>query len=317
MSNQLAQLKTMTTVVADTGDFDTIQRYQPEDATTNPSLLLKAMQLEKYLPLAHQAVEWAKEKTDGNAVIGLAADKLSVLIGCKLMQQVPGFVSTEVDARLSFDTMATVEKAHQLIDMYKQQHADTSRVLIKVAATWEGVQAARILESQGIKCNLTLIFSFTQARACAEAGAYLISPFVGRILDWYKANQPDGDFSKENDPGVRSVKDIYSFFKQHGFATIVMGASFRNIEEIQELAGCDRLTVSPVLLEELANTQTELKRRLVPVDTIVAPPSVLTESQFRWDMNNNKMAADKLAEGIRQFAADQDTLEALLKNISQ
>ena len=315
MSSQLSQLKAMTTVVADTGDFEAIKTYQPEDATTNPSLLLKAMQIEKYRSLGEDAVAWARDNASDNDVVSLAADKLAVLIGGKLMEEGPGLVSTEVDARLSFDTMGTVEKAHQLIALYKSQGLDTSRVLIKVAATWEGVQAARILEEQGIRCNLTLIFSFAQARACAEAGAYLISPFVGRILDWYKANQPDADFEGEKDPGVKSVKEIYDFFKQHGFDTVVMGASFRNISEIQELAGCDRLTISPALLDELANTEGELPRKLIPADSPKAAPSPLTEQAFRWDMNQDKMASDKLAEGIRQFAIDQEKLEAMLSEM--
>ncbi len=319
MSSQLSQLKAITTVVADTGDFEAIKTYQPEDATTNPSLLLKAMQIEKYRSLGEDAVAWARDKAgnkaEGSDVIALAADKLAVLIGSKLMDEVPGLVSTEVDARLSFDTMGTVEKAHQLIDLYKSQGLDTSRVLIKIAATWEGVQAARILEEQGIRCNLTLIFSFAQARACAEAGAYLISPFVGRILDWYKANQPDADYEGENDPGVKSVKEIYDFFKTHGFATVVMGASFRNISEIQELAGCDRLTISPALLDELANTDGELPRKLTPADSPKPAPAPLTEQAFRWDMNQDKMASDKLAEGIRQFAIDQEKLEAMLSEL--
>ena len=315
MSRQLSQLKTMTTVVANTGDFEAIHTYQPEDATTNPSLLLKAMQIDRYRALAEDAVARARDIVTGNEVSAMAADKFAVLIGGKLMDEVPGLVSTEVDARLSFDTMGTVEKAHQLLDLYKESGRDTSRVLIKIAATWEGVQAARILEEQGVRCNLTLIFSFAQARACAEAGAYLISPFVGRILDWYKANQPDNDYAGVNDPGVKSVKEIYNFFKQHGFATVVMGASFRNISEIQELAGCDRLTISPALLDELANTTGDLSRRLSPAPTPKPAPSPLTEQAFRWDMNQDRMASDKLAEGIRQFATDQEKLEAMLSEM--
>ena len=317
MTTQLEQLKSITTVVADTGDFEAIALYQPQDATTNPSLLLKAVQIEKYRPLAIEAVKWAKDQGATDDVAAVAADKLAVLIGAKLMEQVPGYVSTEVDARLSFDTMATVEKANHLLALYRDQGIDTSRVLIKIAATWEGIQAARILEAQGIKTNVTLVFSFAQARASAEAGAFLISPFVGRILDWYKADQPDADFSGANDPGVQSVTRIYNYFKEHGYDTIVMGASFRNISEIQELAGCDRLTISPGLLDELANTEAELPRKLTPVDSPKAAPAALTEQTFRWDMNEDAMATDKLSQGIRQFAKDQVTLETMLTDLAK
>jgi len=317
MTTQLEQLKSMTTVVADTGDFEAIALYQPQDATTNPSLLLKAVQIEKYRPLAIEAVKWAKDQGATDDVAAVAADKLAVLIGAKLMEQVPGYVSTEVDARLSFDTMATVEKANHLLALYRDQGIDTSRVLIKIAATWEGIQAARILEAQGIKTNVTLVFSFAQARASAEAGAFLISPFVGRILDWYKADQPDADFSGANDPGVQSVTRIYNYFKEHGYDTIVMGASFRNISEIQELAGCDRLTISPGLLDELANTDADLPRKLTPVDSPKAAPAALTEQTFRWDMNEEAMATDKLSQGIRQFAKDQVTLETMLTDLAK
>ena len=317
MTTQLEQLKSITTVVADTGDFEAIALYQPQDATTNPSLLLKAVQIEKYRPLAIEAVKWAKNQGATDDVAAVAADKLAVLIGAKLMEQVPGYVSTEVDARLSFDTMATVEKANHLLALYRDQGIDTSRVLIKIAATWEGIQAARILEAQGIKTNVTLVFSFAQARASAEAGAFLISPFVGRILDWYKADQPDADFSGANDPGVQSVTRIYNYFKEHGYDTIVMGASFRNISEIQELAGCDRLTISPGLLDELANTDAVLPRKLTPVDSPKAAPAALTEQTFRWDMNEDAMATDKLSQGIRQFAKDQVTLETMLTDLAK
>lgn len=316
MSSQLEQLKTMTTVVADTGDFEAIDQYKPQDATTNPSLLLNAIKIEKYRPLAVEAVAWAKQQTNDNAqVISKAADKLSVLIGANLMAQVPGLVSTEVDARLSFDTQATINKALELVALYKEQDIDTSRVLIKVASTWEGIQAAKVLEHQGIRCNLTLVFAFAQARACAEVGAYLISPFVGRILDWYKANNADNDFSGANDPGVQSVTHIYDFFKKHDYKTIVMGASFRNINEIQLLAGCDRLTISPELLSELAATDAPLARQLAPTTETVAAPDPMTEQAFRWEMNQDAMATDKLSQGIRQFAIDQEKLEAILAEL--
>ncbi len=316
MSSQLEQLKTMTTVVADTGDFEAIDQYKPQDATTNPSLLLNAIKIEKYRPLAVEAVAWAKQQTNDNAqVVSKAADKLSVLIGANLMAQVPGLVSTEVDARLSFDTQATINKALELVALYKEQDIDTSRVLIKVASTWEGIQAAKVLEQQGIRCNLTLVFAFAQARACAEAGAYLISPFVGRILDWYKANNADTDFSGANDPGVQSVTNIYDFFKKHDYKTIVMGASFRNINEIQLLAGCDRLTISPALLSELAATDASLVRQLAPATETVAAPEPMSEQAFRWEMNQDAMATDKLSQGIRQFAIDQEKLEAILAEL--
>ncbi len=316
MSSQLEQLKTMTTVVADTGDFEAIDQYKPQDATTNPSLLLNAINIEKYRPLAVEAVAWAKQQTNDKAqVISKAADKLSVLIGANLMAQVPGLVSTEVDARLSFDTQATIDKALELVTLYKEQDIDTSRVLIKIASTWEGIQAAKILEQQGIRCNLTLVFAFAQARACAEVGAYLISPFVGRILDWYKANNADTDFSGANDPGVQSVTHIYDFFKKHDYKTIVMGASFRNINEIQLLAGCDRLTISPGLLSELAATDAPLVRQLTPTTETVAAPEPMSEQAFRWEMNQDAMATDKLSQGIRQFAIDQEKLEAILAEL--
>ncbi|WP_392344594.1 transaldolase [Pseudoalteromonas prydzensis] len=316
MSSQLEQLKTMTTVVADTGDFEAIDQYKPQDATTNPSLLLNAIKIEKYRPLAVEAVAWAKQQINDNAqVISKAADKLSVLIGANLMAQVPGLVSTEVDARLSFDTQATINKALELVALYKEQDIDTSRVLIKVASTWEGIQAAKVLEQQGIRCNLTLVFAFAQARACAEAGAYLISPFVGRILDWYKANNADTDFSGANDPGVQSVTHIYDFFKKHDYKTIVMGASFRNINEIQLLAGCDRLTISPGLLSELAATDAPLERQLTHTTETVAAPAPMSEQAFRWEMNQDAMATDKLSQGIRQFAIDQEKLEAILAEL--
>ena len=312
MPTQLEQLKTMTTVVADTGDFNAIEHYQPQDATTNPSLLLKAMQSDAFRPLGVEAMDWARQQNPADDVVALATDKLAVMIGCKLLEQVPGLVSTEVDARLSFDTMATVEKALTLISLYEEAGVDTSRVLIKIAATWEGIQAAHILESKGIRCNVTLVFSFAQARASAEAGVYLISPFVGRILDWYKANVPDQDYSGANDPGVVSVKAIYNYFKEHDFSTIVMGASFRNTSEIQQLAGCDRLTIGPALLEELAQSDAPLEQKLFTAKHVSPRDPVLSEQTFRWQMNQDKMASDKLGEGIRQFAVDQEKLEDLL-----
>ena len=308
----LDQLKALTTVVADTGDFERMKQFAPQDATTNPSLILKAIQQPQYLPLAQQALSYAADYADGPARIALAADKLAVLFGQQLLQQVPGFVSTEVDARLSFNSMATIEKAHQLLDMYQAQGADISRVLIKVAATWEGIQAARVLEQQGIQCNLTLLFHMAQARACAEAGAYLISPFVGRILDWYKASTGK-DYTADTDPGVLSVRDIYRFYKQHGYKTVVMGASFRNTGEVLALAGCDRLTISPALLAELSQQQGELTVHLRDEGATTTAPAALTESEFRWALNEDAMATEKLSEGIRKFAIDQRKLEQVIQ----
>lgn len=315
MPNQLDQLKTMTTVVADTGDFESISAYKPQDATTNPSLILKAVQDEKYLQLAKETVAWAKQKADGDDMITLAVDKLSVVFGSKLMQVVPGVVSTEVDARLSFDIDAMVSKARQIIKLYDELGADSSRVLIKLAASWEGIQAAKILEADGIKTNITLLFAFAQARAAAEVNAYLISPFVGRILDWHKANDATQDYSGANDPGVQSVTKIFDYFKTHNYKTIVMGASFRNISEIQELAGCDRLTISPGLLDELANNNEPLPQKLIATTEHATPPAALTEAEFRWQLNEDRMATEKLSDGIRAFARDQEKLEKLLAEL--
>ncbi|GEA10737.1 transaldolase [Alteromonas sp. KUL49] len=314
MSNQLASLREITTVVADTGDIDAIKKYQPVDATTNPSLLLKAAGLPQYASLIDDAVSWAKsQSSDSEQQLTDAADKLAVAIGKEISGTIPGRISTEVDARLSFDKAATIEKAHRLVALYEAAGIDKSRILIKIASTWEGIQAAKELEEQGINCNLTLLFSFAQARACAEAGVYLISPFVGRILDWYKKATGKTEYAPEEDPGVVSVTSIYNYYKAHGYKTVVMGASFRNIGEIQALAGCDRLTISPQLLEELANEPGELEVKLVDEGATQAPGDKLTEAEFRWDMNQDAMATEKLSEGIRNFAADQDKLETLLK----
>ena len=315
MSNQLASLRDITTVVADTGDIDAIKKYQPVDATTNPSLLLKAAGLPQYASLIDDAVAWAKlQSNDADQQLIDASDKLAVAIGKVISGTIPGRISTEVDARLSFDTAATIEKAERLVQLYKDAGIDKSRILIKIASTWEGIQAAEVLEKQGIQCNLTLLFSFAQARACAEAGAYLISPFVGRILDWYKKSTGKESYAASEDPGVVSVTSIYNFYKDHGYNTVVMGASFRNIGEIQALAGCDRLTISPALLEELANEPGELEVMLKDNGATQTPGPRLTESEFRWDMNQDAMATEKLSEGIRNFAADQDKLETLLRD---
>lgn len=307
--DQLQQLKQMTTVVADTGDIDAIREYQPVDATTNPSLLLKAAQESKYAALLQEAKAWAGT---GDDQLQRMSDRFGVLIGREITQIIPGRISTEVDARLSFDTQATIAKARELIQQYEALDIPRDRVLIKIASTWEGIEAGRQLEQEGINCNLTLLFSFTQAQACADAGIYLISPFVGRILDWHKQRQPDADFSFDQDPGVQSVSRIYRYFKTHGYNTVVMGASFRNTGEIQALAGCDRLTISPALMQALAEDDSELERRLTAETKSDDPREILTESQFRWNMNEDLMAHEKLAEGIRNFAADQVKLEQLL-----
>lgn len=307
--NQLEQLKQMTTVVADTGDIELIKQFSPVDATTNPSLLLKASQNPNYAHLLDQALQATAGKD-----IAATCDLLAVLIGREILQLIPGKVSTEVDARLSFDTRATINRAKHLINLYQEQGVDPSRILIKIASTWEGIEAARQLEREGIHCNLTLLFGFSQAQACADAGAYLISPFVGRILDWYKKQQPEADFTGAADPGVQSVQRIYQYYKTHGYDTIVMGASFRNISELHELAGCDRLTISPTLLDELKNNEDSLARRLDPqhADSPDARQT-LSEGTFRWHMNEDAMATEKLSEGIRNFAKDQRSLETLLQ----
>ncbi len=307
--DQLQQLKQMTTVVADTGDIDAIREYQPVDATTNPSLLLKAAQDSKYSALLQEAKAWAGS---GEDQLQKMSDRFGVLIGREITRIIPGRISTEVDARLSFDTQATIKKAYELIEQYEALGIPRDRVLIKIASTWEGIEAGRLLEKEGINCNLTLLFSFTQAQACADAGIFLISPFVGRILDWHKQRQPDADFSFDKDPGVQSVSRIYRYFKAHAYDTVVMGASFRNIGEIQSLAGCDRLTISPALMQALAEDNSDLNQRLTNTVESEDIRESLTESQFRWRMNEDMMAHEKLAEGIRNFAADQVKLEQLL-----
>lgn len=313
MSNQLESLKKITTVVADTGDIEAIKKYQPVDATTNPSLLLKASEMEQYQSLVTESVEWAKQQSSDQAQkIIDAGDKLAVAIGAEIVKIIPGRISTEVDARLSYDTEATIAKAYRLVDLYKQMGVDKERILIKVASTWEGIKAAEALEKDGINCNLTLLFSFAQARACAEAGIFLISPFVGRILDWYKNSTGKTEYAAAEDPGVVSVTDIYNYYKTHGFKTIVMGASFRNVGEILELAGCDRLTIGPQFLEELANSDEAVVAKLVDNGVTQQVEERLTEQKFRWAMNQDAMATEKTAEGIRNFAADQNKLEKRL-----
>lgn len=313
MSNLLEQLKSMTAIVADTGDIEAIRRHRPEDATTNPSLLLKAATLPEYAPLIDDAIAWAKSRSlDTEQRIRDAMDKLAVDVGLEVLKIVPGRISTEVDARLSFDTQATLAKARGLIRLYNEAGVANERVLIKIASTWEGIRAGEILEHEGIHCNLTLMFGFAQARACAEAGVTLISPFVGRIFDWQKAKEGRADIPAEEDMGVLSVRNIYQYYKEHGYGTTVMGASFRNSGEIVALAGCDRLTISPALLEELQAKKGVLERRLQYTGPVKPRPASMTEAEFRWEMNQDAMATEKLADGIRGFTADQVKLEKAL-----
>ena len=313
MTTQLDSLRSMTVVVADTGDIDAIKKYQPQDATTNPSLILSASALPQYAPLIDEAIAYAKAQSADKAQQLIdAEDKLAVNIGLEILKIVPGRISTEVDARLSYDTQATVEKARKLIALYNVAGISNDRILIKIASTWQGIRAAEILEKEGINCNLTLLFSEAQARACAEAGVYLISPFVGRILDWYKANTDKKEYAPAEDPGVISVTKIYNYYKEYGYKTVVMGASFRNVGEIIELAGCDRLTIAPALLKELQENSTALVRKLDYKGEVKAKPQPLTEAEFYWEHNSDAMAVEKLAEGIRKFAVDQEKLEAML-----
>jgi transaldolase len=314
MSNKLDQLKTMTTVVADTGDIEAIRRFAPVDATTNPSLLLKAAALPHYRRLLDNAKVLAKA-LGGTAVEQMAncCDRFAVDVGTEILGIIPGRISTEVDARLSFNTKASIKRAMKLVDMYEQAGCGRERILIKLASTWEGICAAKQLEQDGINCNLTLLFSFGQAAACADAGVFLISPFVGRILDWHKANTNIVIENGMDDPGVQSVTRIYNYYKQHSFQTVVMGASFRNTGEIEALAGCDRLTISPALLEELEADNGPLPQQLSAVTASTEEPKIRpSETEFRYDLNADAMATEKLAEGIRNFVADQVKLEKLI-----
>lgn len=316
--NALEQLKQFTTVVADTGDFQLMKQYTPQDATTNPSLILKAVQKPEYRPLLEQATR----DHHGAAGVEAVMDQLLIAFGCEILAIVPGRVSTEVDARLSFDTQATVAKARHLIGLYEQRGVARERVLIKIASTWEGIKAAEILQRDGIRCNMTLLFSLAQAVACAEAGAQLISPFVGRILDWYKkqaGDKWDADANAgDNDPGVRSVRQIYDYYKKFGYATEVMGASFRSTGQILSLAGSDLLTISPELLEQLAASDAQIDRKLSVEQAQAANIARIAadEAAFRWQLNEDAMATEKLSEGIRLFAADAVKLEKLVAELA-
>ena len=316
MISQLDSLKNFSSVVADTGDIDSIQKFGPDDCTTNPSLIFKAVQSEKYQKLVDEVISNSKSRkfSQTEAQVSYIADQLTIAFGIELTKIVPGYVSTEVDSDLSFNTEATVEKAKQIINSYEQSGIPKNRILIKIAGTWEGIQAVKKLEAEGISCNCTLIFSLTQAIACAEAGAFLISPFVGRILDWFKSNTQK-DYNSSNDPGVESVEKIFNYFKKFNYNTVVMAASFRNIDEIINLAGCDKLTISPTLLEELSQNDDEIKLKLSKENSSALDIERINvnESSFRWHLNENQMASFKLAEGIRLFNKDLLKLKELIR----
>ena len=317
MKSILEQLSLMTVVVADTGDIDAIRKFKPRDATTNPSLILAAAKNPNYIKLIDQSLENSNKlfssKFSKKEFITEAIDQVSVIFGKEILKIISGRVSTEVDARLSFDTQATVEKARKIINLYREHGISKDRVLIKIASTWEGIKAAEILEKEGIKCNLTLLFNFCQAVACANANVTLISPFVGRILDWHKAKTGKTDYSGKEDPGVISVTKIFNYFKEKGFSTEIMGASFRNIDEIKELAGCDLLTISPKLLNELDNESGELPKKLDKESLIQNSPEYLyDEKDFRLNMLEDQMASEKLSEGITGFSKAIEELEDLL-----
>ena len=311
MTSQLDALRRHSTIVADTGDIEAIARFRPLDATTNPSLLLKAAALPAYAQLVDDALS-AAQGGDAAARVADASDRLAVAIGGRILELIPGRVSTEVDARLSFDTDATVAKARRLVELYDRAGIGRDRLLIKIAATWEGIRAAERLEREGIHCNLTLLFSFAQAVACAEAGVFLISPFVGRILDWHLASGATPPATPQDDPGVQSVTRIWHWYKRHGYSTVVMGASFRNTGQVLALAGCDRLTISPELLGEMQQREGDIAPALVDDGARGDAPACLDEPAFRWQHNEDAMATEKLADGIRRFAQDQVKLERLL-----
>jgi transaldolase len=313
VASKLDQLRAMTVVVADTGDIEAVRRLKPQDCTTNPTLLLKAVESPASGALVEEALAWGRRHAGSReAVVAAVCDRLAVAFGAELAGIVPGRVSTEVDADLSFDTAATIAKARAIIDAYRERGVGRERILIKIASTWEGIRAAEVLQREGIDCNLTLLFGLPQAAACAEAGVYLISPFVGRILDWH-VKAGGGPYTAETDPGVLSVRRIYAYYKAHGVRTVVMGASFRNAGEIEALAGCDRLTISPALLDALAGAEGELPRRLSP-DSVADAPARMTldEKTFRFLLNEDAMATEKLSEGIRSFVKDLRGLRALV-----
>ncbi|MBZ9894574.1 MULTISPECIES: transaldolase [unclassified Mesorhizobium] len=339
MASKLDQLRTMTTIVADSGDFAAVARLKPTDCTTNPTIVLKAIDTPEYGNVVDEALAWGRSQSgDGARLAAATADRLAVSIGVELLRLVPGYVSTEVDANLSFNIGASVARARQIIEAYKQRGIEPERVLIKLASTWEGIRAAQILQGEGVKCNMTLLLNRAQAIASAEAGAFLISPFVGRIYDWHKKSS-GRDFTADEDPGVRSVRDIYGYYKSNGIETIVMGASFRNTGQIEALAGCDRLTIAPALMDALASEEGRIKRVLAPTapeprslrtaedeichwfvseDAVdlkhLAPEGPMDETTFRWIMNEDAMATEKLAEGIRVFAND---LKVLRRRIAE
>lgn len=313
MSNQLTSLKKYTQVVADSGEIELIKNHQPLDATTNPSLILKALQKKQYQPILQKAIRQAKfNSQEDSQSIKFILQKTAVLFGKEILQYIQGKVSTEIDARLSFDKNASIAQAKEIITLYAKEAIDKDRILIKIAATWEGIQAASELEKMGIHCNITLLFSFCQAVAAANASSYLISPFVGRILDWYKNNNPKQDYQGIKDPGVQSINKIYHYYKSCGIKTIVMGASFRTIEQIRQLAGCDKLTISPDLLEQLAAQKQPLERKLKPIRQEKSP-LIIDEAQFRFALNQDAMATEKLAEGIRGFSSDTEKLEKMIR----
>jgi len=314
MTDQFSALAKMTTIVADTGDIEAIKKYKPTDATTNPSLLYQAAQDPQYQHLVDEAIEWAQTQKKGELIHNIL-DRLSVNFGTEITKIVPGLVSTELDSRLSFDTEASVKKARDIISYYKEKGVDKDRILIKMASTWEGLKAAEILEKEGIHVNMTLLFSITQAIAAAQFKATLVSPFVGRILDWHVANSEKKTYSAEEDPGVKSVSEIYRYFKSIGSETVVMGASFRNKGEILALAGCDKLTIAPKLLEELKNSSDPVEQKLDAhqIKKGSVQPIILDEKTFRWELNENAMATEKLSQGIRSFAADTTKLEGVIQ----
>ncbi|OWV81373.1 transaldolase [Rhizobium sp. R634] len=313
MTSKLDQLREITTVVADTGDIQAVARLKPVDCTTNPSIVLKALGTDMFADDMKEAVAWGKKLGgDANVAAAAVADRLAISVGAALVKLVPGRVSTEVDADLSFDTEASLNKARSIIAAYKERGIEKDRILIKLASTWEGIRAAEILQKEGIDCNLTLLFSKAQAIACADAKVFLISPFVGRILDWYKKSTGK-DFTAEEDPGVLSVREIYNYYKANDIKTVVMGASFRNTGEIEALAGCDRLTIAPNLLDELSNDQGKLERKLSSETIKPVSKIAVDEKTFRWMMNEDAMATEKLAEGIRAFAKDLATLRTMVQ----